>query len=132
VPEDDVTADNAEAGLFQASYDLRKADVLLPAVFAAYRAAPSGFVEIFKRGVTCSDRDFENWGTGEGVEFQKLSKACPAFAVEFSAVGLRRQRRHWGPINTRAAELRPECDALFKAVQSTIDATPSACAELTI
>ena len=131
VPESEVTADNAEAGLFQASYDLRHVDPLLPKIFAAYRAAPSGFVDIFKQGVTCSAKMLQNWGTGDGVEFQKLSKASPAFALEFAAVGLRRQPRHWGPIRTKKAQLKTECDALFKAVQAIVDATPGACAELT-
>jgi len=50
-----------------------------------------------------------------------LSKACPAFAVEFAAVGLRNIRTHWGPINTRTAEIRAECDALLTQVQNLVD-----------
>jgi hypothetical protein len=42
--------------------------------------------------------------------------------VEAAAVGLRVLRKHWGPINNRAAEIRPEADDLFQRVQSIVDA----------
>jgi hypothetical protein len=32
-------------------------------------------------------------------------------------------RKHWGPINRRQAQIRPECDALFSQVQAAIDAS---------
>jgi hypothetical protein len=119
-----TTAETAEAGLFQTSFNARHASPLLPTIFAGYRANPSGFVEIFKEGVRCSTVSLENFGTGDGKEFQRLSKACPAFAAEFAAVGLRHFRRHWGPINRREAELRPECDAMLREVQTLVDASP--------
>lgn len=50
VPEGQVTASNAEAGLFQSSYDLCVADPLLQALFATYRLTPSGLVDIFRQG----------------------------------------------------------------------------------
>jgi hypothetical protein len=80
-------------------------------------------VEIFKEGVECRASDLENFGTGDGREFQRLSKECPAFAAEFAAVGLRHFRKHWGPINRKEAQLVPECDAMFKRVQEMVDAT---------
>jgi hypothetical protein len=43
------------------------------------------------------------------------TRASPAFAAEFAAVGLRNIRTHWGKINTRAAEIRNACDAMFRA-----------------
>jgi hypothetical protein len=119
-----TTAETAEAGLFQTSFNARNASPLLPTIFAGYRANPSGFVEIFKEGVRCSTASLENFGSGDGEEFQRLSKACPAFAAEFAAVGLRHFRKHWGPINRREAELRPECDAMLREVQTLVDASP--------
>jgi len=80
--------------------------------------------------VTCSAESWRNWGEGEGVEFQRLSKECPAFAAEFSALGLRWKRRNWGPINTRKAEIRGEWDQLFRKVQQMVDGTAGACADL--
>jgi hypothetical protein len=127
---DNTTADTAEAGLFQASYDAHTADPLLTPMFVAYRANPSGFVDIFKQGVTCSAKDLENFGDGDGRDFQDLAKKCPAFAAEFAALALRHRRKHWGPINARAAELKQECDDLFRQVQAIVDATDGACTDL--
>jgi hypothetical protein len=90
-------------------------------LFRQYSANPSGFVEVFREGVKCKDSDLENFGEGDGREFQRLSKACPAFAAEFSAVGLRNVRKHWGPINRKAVEIRPECDDMLMQVQKVVD-----------
>ena len=115
------TADTAEAGLFQTSYNARSASSLLPSLFQQYLDDPSGFVDVFKEGVTPTDRDIRNAGNGDGKEFQRLSKACPAFAAEFTAIGLRNIRKHWGPINRKAAEIRPEADTMLREVQNVVD-----------
>jgi hypothetical protein len=60
----------------------------------------------------------------DGAAFQALCKSCPAFAVEAAAVGLRTIRRHWGPINRREAEIRPEAETLLLQVQKVIDSAP--------
>ena len=125
-----ITGETAEAGLFQVSYNARNASSLLPPLFAAYRGNPSGFVEVFREGITCSASNLRNWGNGDGVEFQRLSKACPAFAAEFAAVGLRHRRRHWGPINTKKTEVIRDCDTLFRDVQEVVDSAPGACSVL--
>lgn len=119
--EHNITADTAEAGLFQTSFNARFGSPLMPMLFAKYSANPAGFVEVFQEGVHVKPSDLENFGTGDGVEFQRLSKASPAFAVEFAAVGLRNIRAHWGPVNTRSAELRNECDLMFRQVQAAVD-----------
>jgi peptidoglycan hydrolase-like protein with peptidoglycan-binding domain len=121
-----VTANKAEAGLFQTSFDARSASPLLPQIYAHYKVNPSGFVDVFKEGIKrCSATDLENFGSGEGKEFQRLSKECPAFAAEFAAVGLRHRRTHWGPIKKQAAQVRRECDELLKEVQAAVDASPA-------
>lgn len=102
------------------SYNAHTASPLLPRLIAAYSNS-TDFVEIFREGVVCKDADWENYGTGDGREFQRLCKACPAFAAEFAAVGLRNIRKHWGPINARAAEIRRECDAMLLDVQDAVD-----------
>jgi Putative peptidoglycan binding domain len=117
-------AGTAEAGLFQTSFNARTASPLLPQIFAHYRANPSGFVDVFKEGVRCSAASLENFGSGDGMEFQRLSKECPAFATEFAALGLRHIRTHWGPITRKEAEVRPECDTLLSQVQAAIDSSP--------
>ena len=116
-----TTSDTAEAGLFQTSFNASPASPLLPALFASYRAQPAGLLEVFRQGVRCSAADRENFGDGEGLDFQKLSKQCPAFAAEFAAIGLRCVRTHWGPINRREVELRPECDAMLQEIQAELD-----------
>jgi Putative peptidoglycan binding domain/N-acetylmuramoyl-L-alanine amidase len=120
-----ITADTAEAGLFQTSFNAIHANPLLPALFAKYQATPSGFVDVFKEGVRCSAASLENFGSGQGMEFQQLSKKCPAFAAEFAALALRHLRKHWGPIGRRQAQVRPESDALLRNVQVAIDNFPA-------
>ena len=112
-----VTQDTAEAGLFQTSFNASRANELLPQLFQHYLRHPSGFLEVFKDGVACRPSDLENFGTGDGREFQRLSKECPAFAAEFAGIGLRHRRKHWGPINRKEIQLVPECDALLRNVQ---------------
>jgi len=115
-----TTAETAEAGLFQTSYNARHAHPLLEKIFAAY-ANSTDLIEIFKAGVHCTAANLKNYGRGQGKEFQCLTKACPAFAVEFAAVGLRNVRTHWGPINRKEAELKVECDQMLKDVQYAVD-----------
>jgi hypothetical protein len=117
-----VTADTAEAGLFQQSWNSRSASPELPKLFEAYSANPDGFLSIFREGLSGSASS--NEGRGEGVAFQALCKSCPAFAVEAAAVGLRTIRRHWGPINRREAQIRPEAETLLLQVQKVIDSAP--------
>jgi hypothetical protein len=116
-----TTAETAEAGLFQTSFNARNASALMPQLFEQYKANPSGFVEVFREGVNCSAANLANHGTGDGKEFQRLSKECPSFAAEFTAVGLRNIRKHWGPINLKKAEIHPDCDDMLVRVQNLVD-----------
>jgi hypothetical protein len=122
------TADKAEAGLLQTSFDAHSASPLLPVLFANYTANPAGFVEVFREGCSpCKAKDLENFGAGPGRDFQKLSKESPAFAVEFAGVTLRNKRTHYGPINSHAAQVMPDCDAMLREVQDFITASPGSC-----
>lgn len=118
---DNTTSETAEAGLFQTSYNARNLNSLLSIVFSNYRLKPNGFVDTFAKGVTCGANNWNNFGSGDGAEFQKLSKECPGFAVEFSALALRNTSLHWGPIKRREVEIRPECDTLFLKIQNYVD-----------
>jgi hypothetical protein len=128
--EHNITADTAEAGLFQTSYDVHTVSPLLPSLFKSYSANPSGFLEIFKEGVTVKPGDLDNYGSGPGCDFQKLEKDCPAFAAEFAAVALRHRRDHWGTINGNAVELKADCETMLLAVQNAVDTSPELCALL--
>lgn len=115
-----TTAETAEAGLFQTSYNARHAHPLLSESFTRYSSNPSsGFLEVFTQDTPAHDS--KDFGTGRGREFQRLSKNCPAFAAEFAALGLRVVRKHWGPISRRKVEVRPECDEMLMQVQAVVD-----------
>jgi len=129
-----TTADSAEAGAWQTSYDSRGSSTELPILFAQYRASTRGcFLSTYAEGVTCNAANWQNWGTGDGAVFQQLEKECPGFAAEYAAVMLRVQGGslgHYGPLRTKAAEIRPECDTLLQAVQAIVAAHPEVCSVL--
>lgn len=116
---DNTTADTAEAGLFQASFNLSHAHPLLPELFLQFQGS-SELHDVFMQGVVPRPGDLDDFGTGEGRRFQHLTKLCPAFAVAFAAIGLRNAPGHWGPIKRKEAELRPEAEALYKEIEALV------------
>ena len=130
-----TSSESAEAGAWQTSYDSKSASAELPKLFEKYKADDSGcLLDVFDEGVTCSAANLKNWGTGvEGLAFQKLEKECPAFAAEYAAVMLRvsgGNKGHYGPLRTKAAEIRPECDDLLHDVQTIVEENPDLCSQL--
>lgn len=127
-----TSAATAEAGAWQTSYNSNYFNkTILLALFEKYKADRSGcLLDVFSEGVTCSKAHWENYGTGEGLLFQELSKSCPAFAGEWAAVMLRSCYRHYGPLKRHEAEVRPDCDDMFKQVQDIVAKTPTVCALL--
>lgn len=118
------TESGAEAGLFQFSYDSIGASSELAKIVDFYKANPDKcLLEVFKEGVSCRAQSLI--GSGEGMRFQKLSKECPAFAVEYGALLIRVLRRHFGPIIRKEAQFRDECREMFKAVESQVSCGPS-------
>uniref|UniRef100_I2Q270 Uncharacterized protein n=1 Tax=Desulfovibrio sp. U5L TaxID=596152 RepID=I2Q270_9BACT len=126
-----TASDTAEAGLFQTSWNAHEGNPLLLELYNSYASTvrPSSLFAIFNEGVRAKAADLENFGSGEGVNFQKLTKYCPEFAIIFAGIGLRNIRDHWGPINRQEAEIRPEANELFLAIQKNIDAS-DACDDL--
>ena len=115
-----TASDTAEAGLFQQSYNSFKSSAELPRLLEAYEANTSwGFQSIFRTGVPGSPKP--SLGSGEGAAFQRMCKLSPSFSVEAAAIGLRTLRTHWGPINRKEAELRPEADALLQQIQQVVE-----------
>jgi len=130
---DNRTADTAEAGLFQMSFDLVAPRAELLDVFHHYQSNPDeGLREIFEVGMSPPerDRDRENFGSPDspGFAFQKLSKQCPAMTVEIAALGLREEAGHWGPIIRHAAEVRSAAKELLLAVEQIVDGPTTAAA----
>jgi len=116
-----VSADTAEAGLFQMSWDAHIASIEIVNVFEAYREEYDDLLHIFHEDVHCAPGDLRNWGVGVGREFQEVCKGSPMCAILTAGVGLRTIRRHWGPINRREAEVRKEADRLFMQIQNMVD-----------
>jgi hypothetical protein len=121
-----ATAESADAGLFQTTFQIMDVSPLLTNLLNYYLANPSGFADVFDEGTACKSTDRANFGEDDGVKLQRLTKQCPAFAVEVAAVGLRHIYKHWSPILRRQAEVRPECDVMLHQVQDFVDQWPDA------
>lgn len=123
-------SNEGEAGLFQFSYNSINASVELKNLYAEYQAHPEKcMLDIFKVGASCRAQNV--LGTGAGAAFQAFTKSCPAFAGEYGMTLLRLLRKHFGPINRREAEVKPQCYDLLESVQDLLNANPQqACSEL--
>ena len=123
---DNTEATTCEAGLFQTSWNASTCSLEMVKLLDEYAqepGCPQCALDAFAEGVSCSSADWQSYGSGTGRDYQELAKKCPQFACEMTAVGLRSLRQHWGPINRSEAEVRPEADRLFQAVQSLIMTT---------
>lgn len=112
-----VTADTAEASLYQTSWNIRSCSSAIPPLLNEYWANPNGFLPTFQNGCKLKADDLGNYGSGDGAKFQFLSKYSPAFHAFVTGVGLRYLRQHWGPINRSEVELRTEADIMLLEVQ---------------
>lgn len=129
-----ISADSAEAGLFQTSFGARTKHATMSALYEKYKADQSAcLLDTFKRGVSCPAKDAENFGAGEGNRWQQLTKTCPAFATEYAAVLIRvhgGSNGEFGPLRKRAAEVKPVCDAMLKQIQDLVRSNPQMCSAL--
>lgn len=125
-----TSANTAEAGIFQTSYDSIGASAELSKLFAEYKADTSKcHLDTFKQGVSsCGSSSIA--GSGAGAEYQAFNKSCPAFAAEYAMIMLRVRRNHYGPINRKEAEVAPVCHSMLKSVQDFIDNDLNACSDI--
>lgn len=107
-----VTAETAEAGVFQTSFNSRHANKELVNIFNKYKNQVCA--------TTCSTKSF---GTGDGFIFQERTKNCPAFAIEYAAVAFRTLFKHYGPIVRKEVEVRKECLDLLIRVEALVKPT---------
>jgi hypothetical protein len=138
------TADSAEAGLFQTSYGARRFSASLPPMIQRYAGDTSHcLAPAFGPGLSCKIQKSHNpscpnatsdiAGSGPGADWQRMTKACPAFATEYAAVVLRKHggaHGEFGPIRSGRAEVRPECDNMLKSVETYVAQHPGVCAAL--
>lgn len=139
-----VRAESAEAGLFQTSFGARTRSPVLEELFNKYSADKKGcMLDAFQGNLTCRIRKSVNprcpdvtsdvAGTGPGADWQRLTKSCPAFAVEYAAVVLRKHggpSGEFNPIRKKQVEVRPECDSMLRSVQTLVDQNPRICSAL--
>jgi len=112
-----VSADTAEASMYQTSWNIRSCSSSIPPLLQEYWANPNGFLTTFQDGVKLNKDDLGNYGSGDGAKFQFLSKYSPAFHCFVTGVGLRYLRQHWGPINRKEVEIKREANDLLLQVQ---------------
>jgi len=114
------TAGNAEAGLFQTSFDSFQISPLFAELQAEYKTGTNNcFLDVFLEGVTRKNTPIV--GTGAGAEYQRFTKSCPAFATEYAMIMLRVSRKHFGPINRKEAEFTADCQDMLKAIEAELD-----------
>lgn len=123
-------SETGEAGAFQVSYDSIIYSPELTNLYKEYKAAPQRcMLAVWQDGVTCDPQDV--LGTGDGADYQKFNKICPAFTAEYATTLLRLQRGHWGPIVRKEAEVKTTCYALLGQVEKLVQGDmKNACAEL--
>ena len=118
----------AEAGLFQASYNSIGASSVLPKLYSEYESSTARcWLDVYKQGAACRAQSI--LGTGAGATFQKFEKSCPSFAAEYAMTLLRVLRSHFGPIIRREAEVKPVCYSLYGQVQTLVESNISAACE---
>lgn len=121
---ENVSSDTCEAGLFQTSWNISSCSDEIEKLFEMW--APSldvkggytqCYLSTFSEGVSCDSSDWDSYGSGQGLDYQDLSKQCPPAHIDITAIGLRNRRQHWGPINRKEVELLPSANRMFYAIQ---------------
>lgn len=126
-----------EAGTYQTSYNGRynrdglTVNTVRAALYTKFKSDKTGcFAAEYKEGITCDADDLKNWGTGEGVIFQELSKQCPGFAGEYHMNMLRDRLTHYGPIKSKDALMTKQCYNHFADVEKFVQENPAVCSSL--
>ena len=109
-----TTPENAEAGLFQVSWDSMDANADRRALFTAMKDG-TDLLDVFNTNVGCHGDDLVIHGAGEQAQFQTAMKQNSLFACLYTAMFMRQPRSHWGPINTRKVEVRKDAVDLLRA-----------------
>lgn len=130
------SSNSAEAGLFQTSWGVHIVSPALSSLYEEYKSGKrSCMLEDFGGSkVKCSEENLKTWGEGTGADWQELTKKCPAFAVEYAAIVLRKSggnKGEFGPLYKKKAELRQECEFMLKDISDKVEEEPQLCELLT-
>lgn len=116
-----IKSDSAEAGLFQMAYVARVFNKELEPLYKDFASGKrSCELATFKdeKSSKTKSTDSKTYGTGEGAEWQKLMKRCPAASAAWAAILVRSQLRHFGPIIRKEVEYRNDCREMLKKVEA--------------
>jgi uncharacterized protein (TIGR02594 family) len=121
----DTTASNTssetcEAGLFQTSWNIRSCSSNIVPLLTEYWEDPNGFLPSFQQGLSPTAAGLGSFGSGDGARYQFLAKFSPSFAAFVTGIGMRKLRKHWGPINRKEVEINKDADTLLSAVQALV------------
>jgi len=117
---DNVASDTCEAGLFQTSANMHSASPEMKKLFDAYWKDPQGFLDVFREDIYPTSSNLDVYGSGKGASYQWLSKFSPAFAVSTTAIGLRKRKAHWGPIQRKEVTLSPAARDLLRKIEALV------------
>lgn len=113
------TAYEAETGAWQFSANSLNASLSLKQVYAHFQSNPENCdLKTFTEGARSPNVEFI--GTGPGFEFQRFMRICPAAQAQYTAVGIRVLRKHWGPINRKEAEYNKSCESMFSEIEKVL------------
>lgn len=109
--------------MFQTSWDIHGCSGEIQKLLDVWSPGnqPQCYRNIFAKEVSCSQSDWSSYGSGNGKKHQDMSKSCPPYHAEMTAVGLRKRRQHWGPINRYEVEIKTDADIMFQEVQDYVD-----------
>ena len=125
------TALRAESGAFQSSYDITNThssirhglkmliseyseNPLQGHLYTAASGTLNGVNKIF---------EFPFYGSGEGRKFQEMSKLCPVFSAESSALALRYSANNYAAVLTRLLEIQPKCFLMLAEIRDYVHAS---------
>jgi hypothetical protein len=127
----DSRAAGTEAGVHQTSYDslASTGSSVLRALFDQFKGKGKDdpeclWNEFGGSNTRCPVSDLQNFGSGEPLEFQRLSKYCPAFATRYAAIMGRIQRQHYwtlGGGSGTGVKVAPACTELLKQVEEVVE-----------
>lgn len=115
-------SDNAEAGIYQMAYVARVFNSELKPLYEKYKSGqlPCELDTFKSDAIKCTSYDAKTYGSGEGAAWQKLMKRCPAASVQWAAILIRSQYRHFGPIIRKEVEVLPQCRSMLQNVEKAI------------